>query len=207
MDIPTHLPLPSLPSRPASCARKLRALPAALRVLMGRAAPPRACAPAFFRWQCVFCRYKFPAGATQTINRNLNRVAEVWMDDYKDIYYDLRSYNKQYGFGNITDRVELRKQLNCKPFKWYLDNVYPDMFVPLRENVAGRGLVRNDASGQCLDASSAKAEEMVPSKATSPCISSSRHALPQGPGGVWEGVGGCVCVCRRLCVCSWRTLV
>lgn len=106
--------------------------------------------------------YKFPAGATQTINRNLNRVAEVWMDDYKDIYYDLRSYNKQYGFGNITDRVELRKQLNCKPFKWYLDNVYPDMFVPLRENVAGRGLVRNDASGQCLDASSAKAEEMVP---------------------------------------------
>lgn len=40
--------------------------------------------------------------------------------------------------GNITDRQDLRKRLQCKSFQWYLDNVYPDMFVPLRENVAGK---------------------------------------------------------------------
>jgi len=42
--------------------------------------------------------------------------------------------------GNITDRVELRKRLNCKSFKWYLDNVFPEKFV-IDENVQAFGMV------------------------------------------------------------------
>lgn len=52
--------------------------------------------------------------------------------------------------GDVSDRIALRKQLNCKSFKWYLENVFPDMFVPLEKNVLGAGLLRNPATGLCV---------------------------------------------------------
>ena len=42
--------------------------------------------------------------------------------------------------GNLTDRIELRKRLNCKSFKWFLDNVYPEKFV-VDEDVHAYGMV------------------------------------------------------------------
>ena len=52
--------------------------------------------------------------------------------------------------GDISRRVELRKRLQCKSFKWYLDNVYPEKFVPT-DNVQGYGRVENRAKHLCLD--------------------------------------------------------
>ena len=31
--------------------------------------------------------YQFPDGVTKTLAKNLNRLAEVWMDEYKELYY------------------------------------------------------------------------------------------------------------------------
>eukprot|EP00051_Salpingoeca_urceolata_P033168 m.19309 g.19309 ORF g.19309 m.19309 type:complete len:636 (-) comp5917_c0_seq1:3732-5639(-) len=107
--------------------------------------------------------YKFPGGTGDTINKNLNRVAEVWLDEYKQMYYDFRPTHKRLGTGgSIEDRQQLRKALNCKPFKWYLQNVFPDMFVPDREHALARGSIRNADSGLCIHTGSANLNEMKP---------------------------------------------
>lgn len=51
--------------------------------------------------------------------------------------------------GDLTHRKQLRQKLRCKSFKWYLDNVYPEKFIP-DENVFGYGQVKTDFE-MCLD--------------------------------------------------------
>lgn len=93
--------------------------------------------------------YKFPKDRQKTVERNLARVAEVWLDEYKDLFYGHGYHhllNKE-SIGNLTEQIELRKKLKCKSFKWYLDNVYPDMDAPL---VKAQGLIFNNGVRKCL---------------------------------------------------------
>ncbi|XP_041663834.1 polypeptide N-acetylgalactosaminyltransferase 5 [Cheilinus undulatus] len=95
--------------------------------------------------------YKFPKNRQKTVERNLARVAEVWLDEYKDLFYGHGYHhlldNKNINIGNLTEQIELRKRLKCKSFKWYLDNVYPDMEAPLAK---AEGLVFNRGLRKCL---------------------------------------------------------
>ncbi|KAK7109710.1 hypothetical protein V1264_013701 [Littorina saxatilis] len=102
--------------------------------------------------------YTFP-GNKDTHGINSMRLAEVWMDEYKRLFYTHRRDLLGQDFGDISERLELRKRLNCHSFKWFLDNVYPEKFMP-DENVHAWGMVRNPSSNLCMDTLQ-KDEKMV----------------------------------------------
>ena len=83
-----------------------------------------------------------------TIARNLNRVAEVWMDDWADVYYNITG-NRRHGVSDVAERRELRRDLKCHDFRWFMDNVADYMFSPLPEFSQAAGFLRNDA-GLCV---------------------------------------------------------
>ncbi|XP_023495800.1 polypeptide N-acetylgalactosaminyltransferase 11 isoform X3 [Equus caballus] len=113
--------------------------------------------------------YGSPEGQ-DTMTHNSLRLAYVWLDEYKEQYFSLRPDLRTKSYGNISERVELRKKLGCKSFKWYLDNIYPEMQIsgpnakpqqpifinrgPKRPKVLQRGRLCHLQTNKCLVAQS-----------------------------------------------------
>ena len=55
------------------------------------------------------------------------RLAEVWMDEFKEYYYIRKPYLKHLDYGDISKQVELRNRLQCKPFKFFMEEVAYDL--------------------------------------------------------------------------------
>ncbi|XP_053120331.1 polypeptide N-acetylgalactosaminyltransferase 3 [Hemicordylus capensis] len=98
--------------------------------------------------------HTFPKG-TQVITRNQVRLAEVWMDEFKHIFYrrnaEAAKIVKQKAYGDLSKRLELRQRLQCKNFTWYLSNVFPEVYIP-DLNPPLSGFLRNVGRRACLDA-------------------------------------------------------
>ncbi|KAL2085703.1 hypothetical protein ACEWY4_019023 [Coilia grayii] len=104
-------------------------------------------------------------GGQDTMAHNSLRLAHVWMDDYKEQYFALRPELRNRDFGDISERVALRKRLQCHSFKWYLDTIYPEMQLTAhnkpqqpvfvnkgmkRPKVLQKGRLRNLLADKCL---------------------------------------------------------
>jgi len=103
--------------------------------------------------------YSFPGGISNVIVKNAVRVAEVWMDKWRDFYYEMNPGARNVDMGDVSERANLRKRLQCKSFRWYLENVYPESQMPLDYYYLGE--IRNVDTQQCLDTMGRKGSEPV----------------------------------------------
>lgn len=62
--------------------------------------------------------------------RNFKRVAEVWLDEYKEVLY--RADPDRFGkvdAGDLTKAKLVREKLKCKPFQYFLERIAPEMYT------------------------------------------------------------------------------
>uniref|UniRef100_A0A2S2Q7D5 Polypeptide N-acetylgalactosaminyltransferase n=2 Tax=Sipha flava TaxID=143950 RepID=A0A2S2Q7D5_9HEMI len=94
--------------------------------------------------------YTFPGGVSRVLYTNLARVALVWMDEWQQFYFKFNPEAAKFrDEQQIRTRLELKDRLKCKGFKWYLENVWPEHFLPTDQRFFGK--IKHMLSNRCLE--------------------------------------------------------
>lgn len=64
--------------------------------------------------------------------------------------------------GDLSKRIQLKKDLKCKSFRWYLENIFRGQKYIYDKNVTAYGFVRNPKSNLCLDILNRNEEKTEP---------------------------------------------
>lgn len=57
------------------------------------------------------------------VNDNINFHSQ-------DYFLQQQPSAKAIDYGDISERIALRKSMECKSFDWYLKNIYPELQLP-----------------------------------------------------------------------------
>ena len=72
------------------------------------------------------------SGSKKTTLCNNKRLARTWLDEFEILYnFTLSSANLKEDCGTPNKMLKIKKELKCKPFHWYLQNVYPELTVSI----------------------------------------------------------------------------
>lgn len=93
-------------------------------------------------------------GGVPTTLRNYKRVIETWFDDeYKEFFYTREPLARLVEMGDISEQLKRKKEMNCKSFDWFMNEVAYDVFEKYPKMPPNKfwGEIKNEATGQCLD--------------------------------------------------------
>uniref|UniRef100_UPI00358E739B polypeptide N-acetylgalactosaminyltransferase 12-like n=1 Tax=Myxine glutinosa TaxID=7769 RepID=UPI00358E739B len=103
---------------------------------------------------CSHVGHVFPRKAPYSRSKalaNTVRAAEVWMDEYKEIYYHRNPHARREPYGDISERRMIREQLRCKPFSWYLNNIFPEIHIPEDQPGYFGMIINRGLENMCFD--------------------------------------------------------
>jgi len=105
------------------------------------------------------------AGKGDYLGRNYKRVAAVWMDEYAEYIYKKRPHYRDMDPGDISEQIALREKLQCKPFKWFMQNIafdLPKHYPPVEPKDFVGGEIRSlDDNKLCVDSKFRGANERI----------------------------------------------
>ncbi|KAH8296284.1 hypothetical protein KR054_004056 [Drosophila jambulina] len=90
------------------------------------------------------------------LHRNYKRVAEVWMDEYKNYLYSHGDgLYERVDAGDLTAQKAIRTKLKCKSFKWFMEEVAFDLmktYPPIDPPAYALGALQNVGNNRlCMD--------------------------------------------------------
>lgn len=101
--------------------------------------------------------YKVPG---YEVTRNKLRAASVWMDEYADlVWLASMPLPKDVELGSLEYMKNIRTRLQCKPYRWYIENIFPEI-MPSAERLMGHlgsgtlkanGYIRSPGLSACVD--------------------------------------------------------